>query len=201
MAASSSATAATASSGPSRRRCGRPRPSDWACRRRIRARLGRGRRRALAVSPAVPREGWALRWDDVTFHRAVHAVPPSRLLPRHGPGVGLDGRRGWRRVRRRRNALNLFGYTGVGSSRARAERRRSPMSMPRRNRSTQARANAALSGMADRPSAGSSTMPPNSPRARCGAGGAMTGSSSIRPNSGAGRKARSGGWRNDLPRR
>ena len=48
-------------------------------------------------------------------------------------------------------------------------------------------------------SAGWSTTPPSSPRARCGAASAMTASSSIRPSSAAAPKARSGGSRRGLP--
>ena len=47
--------------------------------------------------------------------------------------------------------LNLFGYTGVGSLALAAKGARSPMSTRRRNRSRPGKANAALSGMADKP--------------------------------------------------
>ena len=48
----------------------------------------------------VPREGWPLALGRRPLHRAVHPVPPPRLLPRHGAGVGLDGRAAGRASRR-----------------------------------------------------------------------------------------------------
>ena len=59
---------------------------------RIRPRKRRGWRRTLAV-----RAGRPAGWLDTGLGRRsplygpMHAVPPSRLLPRHGPGVGMDG--------------------------------------------------------------------------------------------------------------
>ena len=58
-----------------------------------------------------------------------------------------------------------------------------------------ARRNADLSGLADRPSAGSSTTPSTSPSARPAAGVATTASSSTRRASGTGRAARAGSSR------
>ena len=43
--------------------------------------------------------------------RLADAVPPSRLLPRHGAAMGLDARAAAEGA----EVLNLFGYTGVGS--------------------------------------------------------------------------------------
>ena len=60
-------------------------------RRDLRSRLGRGRRRALGPAPAgaaavgaVARRG--------PLPRLADAVPPPRLLPRHGAAMGLDAR-------------------------------------------------------------------------------------------------------------
>ena len=104
--------------------------------------------------------------------------------------MGLDAR-----ARRRRRRLNLFGYTGVGTLLLSRPARGWSMSMRRRSRSRAAGPMRPVGHGRPARSAGSSTMPPSSPRARCGADGAMTASCSTRPSSGAGRRARCGGWR------
>jgi hypothetical protein len=112
-------------------------------RRDLRARLRRGRRRPLGPAPAgAAPVGWrAARCAS----RVADAVPPPRLLPRHGAAMGLDARAAPTpsaqpvRLHRRRQPA--------------AERRRARgwcMSMRRRSRS-RAAGQCALSGMADRP--------------------------------------------------
>ena len=67
MAASSSATAATASSAPSRRRCGRRPSADWdADGEFIPGSDEEGGGRWQFARP-VPREGWDLGWEEVRF--------------------------------------------------------------------------------------------------------------------------------------
>jgi hypothetical protein len=168
--------------------------------RRIRPRIGRGRRRALAVfaNSPVPREGWAARkWDEVRFTAQCTPFRHLGFFPDMAPvwdwmrgqlaGMRRRGRDAQPvRLYRRRHAC------AVGAA-------RSPMSMPRRNRWRRRARTPRCPAWRTARSAGWSTTRPSSPRAKCGAGGAMTGSSSIRPSSGADRMARCGGWRSTCP--
>jgi len=160
----------------------------------------------------VPQDGWELGWQDVRFRASCTPFRHLAFFPDMAPQWA------WMQARLGRDseALNLFGYTGVGTL-AMAATGASMVHVDASKKSVEAgKANAALSGMADHPirwlvddatkfaarevrSAGWSTMPPNSPRARSGAAAATTGSSSTRPSSGAGRMARSGGWRRTFP--
>ena len=112
-AASSSAMAASASSAPSRRRCGRP-PRPTGRPTAIHPRLGRGRRRALAVSRPGPARGLAAEMGRCRAsprrprRSAISASSPT--WRRYGAGCA-SGSTGSTTP----EALNLFGYTGVGT--------------------------------------------------------------------------------------
>ena len=41
---------------------------------------------------AVPQDGWPLSWGEARFTAQCTPLSPPRVLPRYGPGVGLDGR-------------------------------------------------------------------------------------------------------------
>ncbi len=167
-----------------------PARADWDARRDVRARLGRGRRRPLGPAPAGAAAVGAVARQR-PLPRLADAVPPPRLLSRHGAAMGLDARALGRRRRaqpvrlhRRRHAAAERGRRPAGPCRCVEE-------IGRAAARTMPRCPAWPTGR----SAGSSTMPPSSPRARSGAAAATTASCSIRPSSAAGPKARSGGWR------
>ena len=97
----------------------------------------------------VPREGWPLRWDDVRF---TAQTTPFRHL-----GFFPDMAPVWSWMRERLDgradpaALNLFGYTGVGSL-ALASKGASVTHVDASKKSVEAaKANAALAGLSDRP--------------------------------------------------
>jgi len=98
---------------------------------------------------AVPRAGWRLNWDDLAF---TAQTTPFRHL-----GFFPDMAPVWSWMRDRlagageADCLNLFGYTGLGSL-ALASRGARVVHVDASKKSVEAaRANAALSGMADRP--------------------------------------------------
>ncbi|MEK6542154.1 MAG: class I SAM-dependent methyltransferase [Pseudomonadota bacterium] len=97
----------------------------------------------------VPREGWPLVWDDVTFN--AHCTPFRHL------GFFPDMVPVWQWLRSKINGLdgaqflNLFGYTGVGSL-ALAKSGANVVHVDASKKAVaQARENAVLSGMADAP--------------------------------------------------
>lgn len=93
----------------------------------------------------VPREGWPLSWEEARF---TAQCTPFRHLGFFPDMVPVWS---WMRDLRPSTALNLFGYTGVGTlalSAADAEMVHVDAS---KKSVDAARANAALSGMADRP--------------------------------------------------
>lgn len=93
----------------------------------------------------VPREGWPLRWEEVRF---TAQCTPFRHL-----GFFPDMAPVWRWMRELKpgSAMNLFGYTGVGTL-ALAATGAEMVHVDASKKSVEAaRANAALSGMADRP--------------------------------------------------
>ncbi len=146
-------------------------------------------------SQPVPREGWELARGPVRFNAQCTPFRHLGFFPDMAPvwdwmGGELSGCA-------EAQTLNLFGYTGVGTLSLSANGPVTHVDASKKS-VAQARANAALSGMEGRPIRWS-TMRQSSPRARCGAGGVMTGSSSIRRSSDAARKAKSGGWRNTCP--
>jgi 23S rRNA (cytosine1962-C5)-methyltransferase len=97
----------------------------------------------------VPREGWPLHWDDVTF---TAQTTPFRHL-----GFFPDMAPVWTWMRERvagvdaPECLNLFGYTGVGTL-AMAARGAKMVHVDASKKSVEAaRGNAVLSGLADAP--------------------------------------------------
>ena len=100
-------------------------------------------------SGQVPRDGWPLTWDDVTF---TAQTTPFRHL-----GFFPDMAPVWRWMRERLDgvaeaeALNLFGYTGVGTL-ALASQGVKMVHVDASKKSVEgARANAQLAGLADKP--------------------------------------------------
>jgi 23S rRNA (cytosine1962-C5)-methyltransferase len=97
----------------------------------------------------VPREGWPLAWEDVRFTAQTTPFRHLGFFPDMAPvwawmRARLDGRSD-------ATALNLFGYTGVGSL-ALASQGAVVTHVDASKKSVeQARANAALSQMADKP--------------------------------------------------
>lgn len=97
----------------------------------------------------VPRDGWPLKWDDVTF---TAQNTPFRHL-----GFFPDMAPVWSWMRERvagmeeAECLNLFGYTGVGTL-AMASKGVRMVHVDASKKSVEAaRSNAALAGLADRP--------------------------------------------------
>ena len=98
----------------------------------------------------VPREGWPLKWDDVTLHRAdarrsaISASSPTWRRSGTGCASASPGMEA-------PECLNLFGYTGVGTL-AMAGKGARMVHVDASKKSVEAaRANAVLSGMADKP--------------------------------------------------
>ena len=96
----------------------------------------------------VPREGWPLAWSDVRFTAQCTPFRHLGFFPDMAPvwdwmGTQLDGRQD-------AATLNLFGYTGVGTL---ALSDCGPVTHVDASKKSvaQARENAALSGMAERP--------------------------------------------------
>ena len=153
-----------ASSAPSRRRCGRRRATTGIADATFVPGVGRGGRRALGPAPAGARK-LAAGARRRPLPRLADAVPPSRLLPRHGAAMGLDARAG----RGRRCAQPVRLHRGRHAAAERGRRAGWSMSTRRRNRSRAARPMPRCRAWPTGRSAGSSTMPPSSPRARSGA--------------------------------
>jgi 23S rRNA (cytosine1962-C5)-methyltransferase len=93
----------------------------------------------------VPREGWPLKWEEVRFTASCTPFRHLGFFPDMAPVWA------WMRGMKPQSAMNLFGYTGVGTlalSAAGAE----VVHVDASKKSVEgARANAAFSGMADRP--------------------------------------------------
>ena len=96
----------------------------------------------------VPREGWPLAWEDVRFTAQCTPFRHLGFFPDMAPV--WDWMRGQLAGRTDAQTLNLFGYTGVGSL---ALSRHGPVAHVDASKKSvaQARENAALAGMADRP--------------------------------------------------
>jgi 23S rRNA (cytosine1962-C5)-methyltransferase len=95
----------------------------------------------------VPREGWELGWEEVRFRAQCTPFRHLAFFPDMAPQWA------WMRERLREGseALNLFGYTGVGTL-AMAGTGASLVHVDASKKSVEAgKANAALSGMADKP--------------------------------------------------
>jgi 23S rRNA (cytosine1962-C5)-methyltransferase len=93
----------------------------------------------------VPREGWPLSWEEVRFTAQCTPFRHLGFFPDMAPVWS------WMRALQPKSALNLFGYTGVGTL-ALATTGAEMVHVDASKKSVEvARANAALSGMADRP--------------------------------------------------
>jgi 23S rRNA (cytosine1962-C5)-methyltransferase len=95
----------------------------------------------------VPREGWELGWEEVRFQAQATPFRHLAFFPDMAPQ--------WAWMRERlgegSEALNLFGYTGVGTLAMAAKGARLTHVDASKKSVEQARANAALSGMSERP--------------------------------------------------
>ena len=95
----------------------------------------------------VPREGWDLAWEEVRFRAQCTPFRHLAFFPDMAPQWA------WMRERlgEESEALNLFGYTGVGTLAMSATGARLTHVDASKKSVEMARANAALSGMTDRP--------------------------------------------------
>lgn len=95
----------------------------------------------------VPREGWELGWEEVRFRAQCTPFRHLAFFPDMAPQWG------WMRDRLGpgAEALNLFGYTGVGTLAMAAKGARLTHVDASKKSVEAGKANAALSGMADRP--------------------------------------------------
>jgi len=98
----------------------------------------------------VPREGWELGWEEVRFRAQATPFRHLAFFPDMAPQWA------WTRARlgtgsEQAEALNLFGYTGVGTLAMAATGARLVHVDASRKSVEAGKANAALSGMADRP--------------------------------------------------
>jgi 23S rRNA (cytosine1962-C5)-methyltransferase len=93
----------------------------------------------------LPQHGWASDWEELTFNTRPTPFRHLGYFPDMAPVWH------WMRAHQPESALNLFGYTGVGSL-ALAAQGASVTHVDASKKSVdQARTNAALSGMADKP--------------------------------------------------
>jgi 23S rRNA (cytosine1962-C5)-methyltransferase len=101
-----------------------------------------------SLSKPVPEQGWPVSWDDVTFTAQPTPFRHLQYFPDMAPVWS------WMRDqlgdRRDAETMNLFGYTGVGSL-ALSEYGRVTHVDASKKSVAQARDNAALSGMEERP--------------------------------------------------
>lgn len=99
------------------------------------------------LSRDVPEEGWPLGWEDVRFQAQCTPFRHLAFFP------DMASHWSWMRERVGEGAetLNLFGYTGVGSLALAAKGAKVTHVDASKKSVEQARENAALSGMADRP--------------------------------------------------
>jgi 23S rRNA (cytosine1962-C5)-methyltransferase len=95
----------------------------------------------------VPREGWALCWEEVRFRAQCTPFRHLAFFPDMAPQWA------WMRARlgEGAEALNLFGYTGVGTLAMSATGARLTHVDASKKSVEAGKANAALSGMAERP--------------------------------------------------
>lgn len=99
-------------------------------------------------SGQVPREGWPLSWNEAKFTAQCTPFRHLGFFPDMAPV--WEWMRGQLAGREDASTLNLFGYTGVGTQ---ALSRHGPVTHVDASKKSvaQARANAQLAGMADRP--------------------------------------------------
>jgi 23S rRNA (cytosine1962-C5)-methyltransferase len=96
----------------------------------------------------VPAEGWPLAWNDVRFTAQCTPFRHLGFFPDMAPV--WDWMRGQSQGQREAQTLNLFGYTGVGTLALSACGPVTHVDASKKS-VAQARENAALSGMAERP--------------------------------------------------
>lgn len=99
------------------------------------------------LSQSVPQKGWPLAWEEVTFQAQCTPFRHLAFFP------DMASHWAWMRERtgERSEALNLFGYTGVGSLALAARGARVTHVDASRKSVEAGKANAVLSGLADRP--------------------------------------------------
>jgi len=99
------------------------------------------------LSPEVP-DGWELAWNDVRFTATPTPFRHLQFFPDMAPV--WDWMRGELGERRQAETLNMFGYTGLGTLALSDHGRVTHVDASKKS-VAQARENAALSSMADRP--------------------------------------------------
>lgn len=100
------------------------------------------------MSRELPEQGWPMRWNEVSFTAQPTPFRHLQFFPDMAPV--WDWMRGHLAGREDAETLNLFGYTGVGSLALSAHGRVTHVDASKKS-VAQARENAALSGMEDRP--------------------------------------------------
>ncbi len=101
-----------------------------------------------SFSESLPDEGWALAWDDVRFTAKPTPFRHLQFFPDMAPV--WDWMRGRLDGLSEAETLNLFGYTGLGSLALSRHGKVTHVDASKKS-VAQARENAALSGMEDRP--------------------------------------------------
>ncbi|HKT85129.1 MAG TPA: class I SAM-dependent methyltransferase [Novosphingobium sp.] len=96
----------------------------------------------------VPRDGWPLAWNEVSFTAQCTPFRHLGFFPDMAPV--WEWMRGMLGARRDASTLNLFGYTGVGTLALSAHGPVTHVDASKKS-VAQARENAELSGLADRP--------------------------------------------------
>lgn len=126
----------------------RPRRADWAADGEFVPGSDEDGGGRWAFARPVPRDGWPLDWEDVRFTAQCTPFRHLGFFPDMAPvwqwmGAQLAGRND-------AETLNLFGYTGVGTLALSGFGRVTHVDASKKS-VAQARANAELSGMAERP--------------------------------------------------
>ncbi len=103
-------------------------------------------------SRPVPREGWEMEWEDVRFRAQCTPFRHLAFFPDMAPQwAWMRERLGPERTGPEREAMNLFGYTGVGTLALSAAGARLTHVDASKKSVEAGKQNAALSGMSDRP--------------------------------------------------
>ncbi len=100
----------------------------------------------------VPREGWDLCWEDIRFRSQATPFRHLAFFPDMAPQwAWMRAKLTEGRIGAQGEALNLFGYTGVGTLALAAKGARLTHVDASKKSVEAGKVNAALSGMADRP--------------------------------------------------
>jgi 23S rRNA (cytosine1962-C5)-methyltransferase len=137
-----------ASSAPSRRRCGRP-PPPIGTRMANSSPIGRRRRRPLGIPQTGAARGLAARLERSAFTAQTTPFRHLGFFPDMAPV--WDWMRDADRRQARAECMNLFGYTGVGTLALAAKGARMTHVDASKKSVAEGKANAALSGMEDKP--------------------------------------------------